>query len=54
MVAESAEAEVSPEESVDAELGVEAPEGVQLLSMQRRGREGRREEGVGVVGGFCS
>lgn len=51
MVAESAEADVKPEESVDAELGVEAVEALQLLSMQRRGREGRR---VGVVAGFCS
>lgn len=41
MVAESVDAEVSPDESVDAELGVEALGVEQLLSMQRRGREGR-------------
>jgi hypothetical protein len=41
IVAESVEAEVSPDESVEAEPGVEAPEVSQLLSMQRRGLEGR-------------
>lgn len=51
MVAESVEAEVRPEESVDAELGVEALGVEQLLSMQRRGREGR---GAGVEAGPCS
>jgi len=41
MVAESVEADVSPDERVEAELGVEALGGSQLLSMQRRGLEGR-------------
>jgi hypothetical protein len=41
IVAESVEAEVSPDESVEAEPGVEALDVSQLLSMQRRGREGR-------------
>lgn len=48
MVAESAEAEVSVEERVEAELGVEALVGgaLQLLSMERR-----RREGAGGAGG---
>jgi hypothetical protein len=41
IVAESVEAEVSPDESVEAEPGVEALDVSQLLSMQRRGRKGR-------------
>lgn len=49
MVAESVEAEVRPDESVEAELGVEALEVSQLLSMQRRGLEGR-PAGVLVAG----
>lgn len=51
MVAESVEAEVRPEDRVDAELGVEALGVEQLLSMQRRGREGRA---AGVEAGPCS
>lgn len=41
MVADSVVADVSADESVEAELGVEALEMSQLLSMQRRGFEGR-------------
>jgi hypothetical protein len=47
MVAESVEADVSPDERVEAELGVEALEVSQLLSMQRRGLDGRA---AGVLG----
>lgn len=50
MVAESVEAEVSPDERVEAELGVEALEVSQLLSMQSRGLEGR-PAGVLEAGG---
>ena len=51
-VADSAEAEVSADESVEAELGVETVvAGLQVLSMERRSLEGRAVGGAGWAGG---
>jgi hypothetical protein len=52
MAAESEEAEVRADESVDAELGVERlVGGVQQLSMERRSLEGRPVAGAAAGGG---
>lgn len=52
IVAESVEAEVMAEDSVEAELGVEALLGVlQELSMERRSLDGRPVAGAAAAGG---